>query len=423
VAITIQLEPIHVVTKVEFRGELALPEGELRDRMAERFGTTPTLGKAADVAEVLTQLYAEHGYLQAKVAPGPPILQHEPERATAVFDVTAGPRVKIGRTQITGHPLEPDARVEERLRIAPDAPYQPGDLHTRLNDYVAWMRHRGYYEATARDQARLNADRTAVELTVDVQPGPVVSVQFTGDPLPADKRAELVPVEREGSVDEDILEDAARAITDYLQQQGYWKANVAPPARKEADGQLAIVFNVQRGPLFRVAPGGVKVNGAPALPAEDLRLFLKTLPEGDPFVAAKMSAIEGAIKQAYLQRGYATVQIESQPNQAGPNLVEPVIVVKEGPLVLIGTIGIKDNEKIPAAQLLDNLGALGLRTGAPYFGPNVAAARDEILIRYLDRGFQSAEVIALPPAPVANGATSRADVIWTQATLKVRLMA
>jgi outer membrane protein insertion porin family len=412
VAITIQLEPIHVVTKVEFRGELALPEGELRDRMAERFGSTPTLGRAADVAEVLSQLYAERGYLQAKVAPGAPILQHEPERATVVFDVTAGPRVKIARTQITGNPLEPAARVEERLRIAPEGPYQPGDLRTRLNDYVTWMRHRGHYEATARDQARLNADRTEVELTVDVQPGPVVSVQFTGDPLPADKRADLVPVEREGSVDQDILEDAAHAITDYLQQQGYWKANVAPPTRKEADGQVAIVFNVQRGPLFRVAPGGVKVSGAAQLPAEDLRLFLKTLPEGDPFVASKMSAIEGAIKQAYLRRGYATVQVESQPNQAGPNLVAPAIVVKEGPPVLIGTIGVKDNEKVPAAQLLDSLGTIGLRTGAPYYGPTVAAARDEILNRYLDRGFQSADVIALPPVAVASGATARADVVF-----------
>ena len=72
-------------------------------------------------------------------------------------------------------------------------------------------------------------------------------MQFTGDPLPKDKIAELVPIEREGSVDQDLLEDSALRIKEYLQQQGYWKAEVAPPERKEADGHLTLVFNVKRG--------------------------------------------------------------------------------------------------------------------------------------------------------------------------------
>ena len=58
-----------------------------------------------------------------------------------------------------------------------------------------------------------------------------MTVEFTGDPLPKDKLDELVPIEREGSVDQDLLEDSARRITDYLNQQGYWKAEVAPPER------------------------------------------------------------------------------------------------------------------------------------------------------------------------------------------------
>ena len=56
-----------------------------------------------------------------------------------------------------------------------------------------------------------------------------------------------MPIEREGSVDQDLLEDSARRITDYLNQQGYWKAEVAPPERKEADGRLTLVFQVKRG--------------------------------------------------------------------------------------------------------------------------------------------------------------------------------
>src|SRR6185369_4458327 len=125
VAIRIALEPIHVVTKVEFRGTLGLSEGALRTRMTERFGATPPVIRAADVAASLEQLYYGHGYVTATVKPGAPIIEHDPDRATLVFDVNAGPHVAIERTTVTGQPLEPIVRVEQRLKIAAGSPYEP----------------------------------------------------------------------------------------------------------------------------------------------------------------------------------------------------------------------------------------------------------------------------------------------------------
>ena len=46
-------------------------------------------------------------------------------------------------------------------------------------------------------------------------------VVFAGDPLPSNRRADLVPVEREGSVDEDLLEDSTNRIEEFLRAQGY----------------------------------------------------------------------------------------------------------------------------------------------------------------------------------------------------------
>ena len=414
VAITILLQPIHLVTKVEFRGQLGLPEGALRDRMAERFSATPPVARAPDVAAALQELYTDSGYISAVVTPAPTIIEHDPDRATLVFDVTAGPRTRIARSEITGAPLEPSAKVEERLRIAPSAPYQPADLRQRLTSYVTWMRKQSHYEADARElPPKFNADRTEADLVVEVRPGPVVTIQFTGDPLPPDKRSELVPIEREGSVDQDILEDAARRITDYLQQQGYWKANVDVPDRKEENGRLTIVFNVQRGPLFRLAPGGLQILGTQAITLDELRtgahLADVKLGEGDPFIASKMSAIEGAIKQFYREHGFATALIESQPNQVGPSLVQPVIVVKEGPRVLVGAVTVRGNEQVPTKDLLERV---NVKTGAPYYGPNLAADRDRLETLYLDRGFQSAEITVPQPQPVAEGVAARADVTF-----------
>ena len=74
---------------------------------------------------------------------------------------------------------------------------------------------------------RLSTDQRVADLTLTVVPGPRVRVVFTGDSLPADRRAELVPVEREGSVDEDLLEDSSNRIEEYLRAQGYRDAGSA----------------------------------------------------------------------------------------------------------------------------------------------------------------------------------------------------
>ena len=55
----------------------------------------------------------------------------------------------IGRSTITGRPLEPVASIQSRLEILPGQPYQLGELRTRLADYVTSMRRRHYYEAAA----------------------------------------------------------------------------------------------------------------------------------------------------------------------------------------------------------------------------------------------------------------------------------
>jgi hypothetical protein len=78
---------------------------------------------------------------------------------------------------------------------------------------------------------RLSADERVANLTLTVTPGPRVRVVFTGDPLPGDRRVELVPVEREGSVDEDLLEDSSNRIEEYLRAQGYRDAKAAAQGR------------------------------------------------------------------------------------------------------------------------------------------------------------------------------------------------
>ena len=126
---------------------------------------------------------------------------------------------------------------------------------------------------------RLSRDQRIADLTLTVQPGPHVRVVFTGDPLPSDRRAELVPVEREGSVDEDLLEDSSNRIEEYLRALGYRDAR-APHAREERNGELVITFAVTRGQQFKVASYEISGNASIALAEFESSLRLR---DGQPF--------------------------------------------------------------------------------------------------------------------------------------------
>ena len=121
-------------------------------------------------------------------------------------------------------------------------------------------------------------DRVA-NLTLTVQPGPRVRVVFTGDPLPSDRRAELVPVEREGSVDEDLLEDSSNRIEEYLRAQGYRDARGAAYAR--GDGRRA-GHHLHGDPRAAVPGCAYEISGNASVPLSEFEPSLR-LRDGQPF--------------------------------------------------------------------------------------------------------------------------------------------
>ncbi len=408
VLLQFRLTPLHSVARVGFRGELGLSEGLLRRAVSDRFGASPPVGRADDVARTLEQLYAEHGYYRATVRPVA-TERHDPDRTLLDFEISAGPRAVVSAVDIVGDPLLPRAVFLGRLDAAPGDPYRRAPLQQKLSEYVQRLRQRGRYQAVASHRADVSPDGSAAHVTIDIQPGPLVTVRFEGDPVAADKVRDLVPIQREGSVDEDLLEDAAREITGYLNQQGYWKAAVTYRPVESQD-QLAIVFTVRKGLLYRVSDAGVELRGARAIPADELRPLVKILPH-DVFVAGRLDAAAAAIAGVYRLRGFAAAKVESAANELNPvrpgeGLVNPVIVLNEGPQTRVGQVRVAGNASVPDAELM---GVVSVKTGDLYYEPQLLAARDAVFGRYLDEGFASV-VVDVVPAFTAD--RTRADVTF-----------
>ena len=302
-----------------------------------------------------------------------------------------------------------DAELQHMLGLVAGAPYRSEDIASRIVRYVDNRRSLGYFSAVLTPDAKFGDDDSTVHLTFTAAQGPHVRVLFEGDALPADRRAELVPIEREGSADEDLLEDSTNRIEDYFRGQGYRDA-AAPHARVERDGELVITFSVKKGPLYRIA--SVELSGANAFPAASLQAGLRVR-DGQPFSAARLDADATTIEGFYRRQGFAAVVVqadeESAPHEAG--VIEVPVTVRiditENVRTVVSSVRVEGNLTVPEDKLRS---AVGLQAGHPFFLAQMALDRDAIQQEYANLGFQSATVETNPGLSADH---ARADVVFT----------
>lgn len=406
IRVTYRLTAVRTVSAIAFRGDLGgVGEGPLRRAVVDRFGSQPSPARGDAAAEVVTALLKSRGYVTARVTPG--VETAADGRTTLRFDVAAGRRARIGRIELSGEGA--NDRVREELKVVSgDYADQPA-IEKRLEAVEKRLRRDGHYEASAT--VRLTPGGTSpagdplVDLAITIVPGPLVTLRFEGDPLPAARRDEFVPIAREASVDEDLLEDSLRRILAYLHQQGHWKAAVTY-RRDATPGGLAVTFTVKAGEVYRV--GRVVVDGAQAVNPAEVATIVRAA-TGDVFVEGTLDSQTAALVERYRRAGFHAVRIdqvieEREPDGArGPGgVVDVRLTVTEGPQARVGTLRITGLESgVPEAELREKL---ALRPGGPFYEPLVAADRETLAGALFDRGFDRARVGA-SLTPAADGST------------------
>ena len=388
------LAPVHPVTRVQFTGVAGVPgadEGRLRSAVVERFGASPPAGRAQDMVRLVEGELARRGYLHARVSPRLE-LEHAPDRATLILEVQPGARTVIGAVEVIGAPGIPERELRARLGITPGAVYQPEVLAARIESYLSDQRERGFYEARLAALPRFADEDRVVNLSVDAVQGPRVRIVFTGEQLPGEVRDELVPIAREGSADEDLLEDSTNRIRDYLHAQGYRDARVSH-RRTQGDGELVVGFEIERGPRYRLA--SVTLEGNQFFPTTALEPMLRVV-AGQPFDGARLQADVSAIEELYRRRGFASVEVDAAvervPGGGGGDADVSLgirIVIVENPQTIVESVRVEGNTVLSEVELL---AGLGLRSGAEFFATQLAIDRDTIQARYANLGFLHATV-------------------------------
>jgi outer membrane protein insertion porin family len=406
VAVTFELTALRPVTGIEFAGSYNQPgldEGRLRKAVVDRAGPTPPAARLGELERILDAMLRARGFLKPKVS-GQAVVNAAANKTTLVFTVDPGPRAVIKSINVTA-PDQARAEFLAQSELKTGTPFEREAVLSRIEKYVASRRGHGYYEAKVTWSDIPAADDSTVDLNFNVDPGRHVRVVFTGDSFPG-ARHELVPVEREGSVDEDLLEDSTARIEDALKSEGYKDAR-APHQREEHDGELVVTFNVTRGQQYRVAQ--VTIDGNASVPLADLQRGLRVR-EGQPFSQAALDSEAAAIEDVYRRSGFvgakADIQVMPQPGASGAVPVTIAISIREGMRTAVASVKVTGNASIPEATLLEGV---RLQRGRPFVAASLFADRDAILVRYLNSGYENATVDARPEL---NRDRTQADIVY-----------
>jgi outer membrane protein assembly complex protein YaeT len=408
VALTYALVPLRPVTAIDFLGANlpGVSERRLRRLVTDRFGRSPRPNRSDDMARLVEEDLRQVGYLRARVVPR--IEASDGPRSTLLFDVTAGPRARIGRIDVTGDAGIPLQELLSRLRLSSGAPYQPEAVAARIAGYLEDRREQGFLAARLTVLPQPTQDPGTVNVVVAVEQGLLVNLVFDGDPLPADRRVELVPIAREGSVDEDLLEDSSLRIEEFLRSQGY-RDVTASYTRRENDRELTITYTVRRGPQYRVAR--VEITGNRAIQTSDIEPRLRVR-AGQPLSVAAIDADRSTIQEMYRREGFASVQVESATDRvpgSGDDTVVPVVIriaITENERTVVNSVTIEGSRQIAEPELRQKL---GLQPGRPFYLTQLAIDRDAIQAYYANLGYQSAVVTTRPGISVDG---RQADVVF-----------
>lgn len=377
-----------------------------------QLGELYTLDKLDRALQNVRQLMQENGYYRARVT-AESTSNPATQQVNLLFHVTPGEPAHIGQVKSTGHSPFSDAQIQEVSGMT------PGERVTATRVTNSLQRLRKRFQKQQRILAQVSiaaqtyhAESNSVDYTYLIEPGPVLVVYAQGYHVTRSVLRKEVPVYEENAIDDDLLSEGRRNLSDYMESRGYFDAKVA--IEKETTGDLIrVIYRIDPGPVHRVEL--IDIQGNKYFSRQMIRQRLQIQPSGRFFYHGRYSDALlktdiANVQSMYLSNGFREAKITTNvdDNYRGhANQIAVHLHIDEGPQTRIASFQITGNQKV-SSNLLP---LLSTGEGQPYSEQNLANDRESILNYYFNHGFSNASltVTSLPAAGQAN----REDVTFT----------
>lgn len=375
--------------------------------------------------DALREFLRRNGYFQSKVH-AEPAIDDDHQLVSVRFVVEMGKQARIASVKVEGPDTPEGAKLLHSVKslrarlsgglLKAGKPYGPERIiaATKLMKRTLAQQQR-LASSVHENPPQYNAETNRVDVSFRVEVGPVVNVRAVGArltvfPFLARRLMKtLIPIYSEGTVDQDLVQEGQRNLTDYFQKKGYSDATVTTEFQKQAD-QILVVYTIDRGSKHKV--DRILFQGNYELSAKELTdqaLVKRSHIWTHGRVSQKLlKQSADNVRALYRDRGYEEVKVT--PRTVDRELkIDVVFEIEEGPQTVVENVQVTGNLNVSVTQLTEPKG-FQLRVGVPFSPRKLAEDRNRISATYLNRGYLNAEVkAAVTPNP---GDPHRVDVAY-----------
>jgi outer membrane protein insertion porin family len=349
--------------------------------------------------EALQHFFRRNGYFTASV-------ESCAERDEAhgivnlVFNVDLRRHARIGTLNFPGIPEPEAAEIRGALhswwaKLKKDSlkhgqSYSEARVGKSVDFIRAHLRSKGRLAPVVRvASTSFHPEINRVDLTFQIDPGPLLSVRVIGARVSRRTIKRLVPIYEENSVDQDLVDEGERNLTSYFQSKGMFDVKVNSHLDRGA-GNVSVVYQVDRVERHRVEAiyfqGNHYFDDAWLLTSVSIKKA-RFLSRGR-FSESLLRTSQNWLVALYKNEGFANVQVQTKIDDFGPQ-VDVTFIISEGPQDRVNSIRLTGN-RTQSVDTLTSQHPLHLQVGKPYSPQGVQLDRNDILAAYLDRGYLNA---------------------------------
>jgi len=361
-----------------------------------RLGEPPSPDDFAAARQRIATALADNGYYDSHIT-SQPIRDPTSELANVVFSIDPGRPARLSGAEFVGQTVVPPARLASVSGWRTGTQLTSARIEQGLSRLQRFYIRQGRQIANVRVRKRdYDSARRTEKLIVQVEAGPEVVVRVRGASLSVAKLRTILPVYREGTVDEVALLEGERALEEYFERQGFYAVKIKLEPHNTGAERLEITYTVTLG--SRGAFVGYTFRGDRVIPASELRSVLTIQPEDLPqlphgiFNHDLLDQDVRALTALYQSRGFLEAKISAHADSHYENRAGRVFVtfqIEEGPQTTVAHLAIRGVSSELEARVRP--GMLN-RPGQPYSPERGRKDRDTILSYFNDRGYSRATV-------------------------------
>lgn len=390
-----------LLADTEFTGLFPFLESRIRQQTTLRPGGP---FRIADVQAQITRLheyYQRNGYFNSWFAAR---ARWDVSSEGAVVRIRAhrGVSLRWGRLLVTGADIIPRGRIRTAF---PDlATFTPQRLREGVRELRHWLRTHDYIRGrvTVAEQYS-DFDTKRLHLTLNVEPGPLVTVRFEGNHVISDGRLRrALTFVDEGRVDHFEIEASLGKLQTAYLERGYPAATIQVDRDQSDPTHTIITFHIEEG--TRQTIWDVDLVGNRALSDSELASSVLTRPIelGSRGVLNPKILIEDerALREAYRSKGFldAVVGPTEVTQYPRPGFFTVKIPITEGARAIVRRVMLRGNQAVSDATLQ---GRLVLLPGVVLQPSLLPIDRDALELYYMDHGYPYA-IITQSYAPVPD---------------------